>query len=221
MHKPDEHEIQGRLSGFLGEIGRVLGNKKQRACFAGYATGLLGNAERKSVEPLSAMLWPDPDELDAAHQRLLHFIGQADWNDNPVRSLAARYALDEMTKREAVQVWICDDTGFLKQGKHSVGVQRQYTGSAGKVTNCQIGASLTLATKTMQLPVDFELYLPRSWTDDRKRRREAKIPDDIGFRTKPQLVLAMMDRALAASVIRDPVRRGPAEAARDRQIGAE
>jgi len=200
MENLNEGETEKRLRDFLQQIGKVLRNKKQRACFAGYATGLLGNAERKSAEPMAALLWPDPDELDAAHQRLLHFVGQADWQDSAVRSIAARYALDAMTRREPVQSWICDDTGFLKQGKHSVGVQRQYTGSAGKVTNCQVGASLTFATQTMHLPVDFELYLPHSWADDPTRRAEAKIPNDVQFRTKPQLALAMIDRALSAEL---------------------
>jgi len=89
-----------------------------------------------------------------------------------------------------------DDTGFLKQGTHSVGVQRQYTGSAGKITNCQIGVSLSLATRTEQLPVDFELYLPEDWANDPARRREARIPDTVLFQTKPQLALAMIKRAI-------------------------
>jgi SRSO17 transposase len=97
-----------------------------------------------------------------------------------------------------VETWIIDDTGFLKQGKHSVGVQRQYTGSAGKVTNCQIGVSLSLATRTLHLPVDFELYLPQAWTGDRMRRREAVIPKEVEFRTKPELALQMVRRAVAA-----------------------
>lgn len=81
-----------------------------------------------------------------------------------------------MTAREPVEVWIVDDTGFLKQGTHSVGVQRQYTGSAGKIANCQIGTSLTVATRTDQVPIDFALYLPKSWLDDKKRREEARVP---------------------------------------------
>jgi SRSO17 transposase len=99
-----------------------------------------------------------------------------------------------------VEAWIVDDTGFLKQGKHSVGVQRQYTGSAGKVTNCQIGVSLTIATRTEQLPIDFELYLPESWTSDKARRAEARIPDEVSFKTKPQLSLDMVRRALDDNV---------------------
>src|SRR4029453_8779865 len=104
---------------------------------------------------------------DAEHQRLLHFAVDSPWSDREVRLTAARYAVEAMTEQAPIDSWIIDDTGFLKQGTHSVGVQRQYTGSAGKVTNCQIGVSLTVATKNEQVPIDFALYLPESWTEDR------------------------------------------------------
>jgi SRSO17 transposase len=134
------------------------------------------------------------------HQRLLHFAVDSRWSDREVRREAARYALDAMTQREPVEAWIIDDTGFLKQGKHSVGVQRQYTGSAGKITNCQIGVSLSIATRTEHLPIDFELYLPESWANDSARRQEARIPEDVTFKTKPQLAVQMIGRALADGV---------------------
>ena len=79
-----------------------------------------------------------------------------------MRLEAARYAIEAVQEREPITTWIVDDTGFLKQGTHSVGVQRQYTGSAGKITNCQVGVSLAVATSSEQMPVDFELYLPRA-----------------------------------------------------------
>lgn len=102
-----------------------------------------------------------------------------------------------MTAREPVLAWIVDDTGMLKQGTHSVGVQRQYTGSAGKIANCQNAVSLSITTKTEHLPVDFELYLPKCWTHDPLRRAEARIPDEIEFRTKPELAIEMIQRAVA------------------------
>jgi SRSO17 transposase len=197
--------VVGRLQQFLDGIGELLGNDSRRASFATYAMGLLSEGERKSVEPIAARACPDPQRVDAEHQRLLHFIGLADWEDRHVRRHAARYALEAMTTREAVQAWILDDTGFLKQGKHSVGVQRQYTGSAGKITNCQVGVSLTISTETEHLPIDFELYLPRSWTQDAARRREARIPNDIEFKTKGELALEMVRRALDDDVPRGVV----------------
>jgi SRSO17 transposase len=165
-----------------------------------YAMGLLGEAERKSIEPIAARVCPDLSKTDAMHQRLLHFTADSRWSDRDVRREAAQYAISAMTQREPVEVWIIDDTGFLKQGKHSVGVQRQYTGSAGKITNCQIGVSLSIATRTEHVPIDFELYLPECWANDPARRQEARIPEDITFKTKPQLALQMIRRAVADDV---------------------
>jgi len=189
-----------RLERYFQRIGDVLGEESRRGSFALYAMGLLGDAERKSVEPLAARACPDPGRVDALHQRLLHFAVDSKWSDRDVRRAAAQYALEAMTSREPVEVWIVDDTGFLKQGKHSVGVQRQYTGSAGKVTNCQIGVSLSVATRTEHLPLDFELYLPEGWANDEARRREARIPPDVAFKTKPQLALQMIERAVQDGV---------------------
>ena len=139
-----------------------------------YITGLLLDGERKSIEPIAARGHGRLDRMDAAYQRLQHFVADSPWSDHGVRLEAARYALAEMTKHEPVEAWIVDDTGFLKQGSHSVGVQRQYTGTAGKVCNCQTAPSLSIATRTEQLPIDFALYLPKLWADDPERRAEAR-----------------------------------------------
>lgn len=189
-----------RMAEYLGAVGDVLRNKRRRESFAMYAMGLMGDSERKSCEPIAARACADPRLVEAYHQRLTYFLGESVWSDHDVRRYCARYALDEMTKQEPVQTWIVDDTGFLKQGTHSPGVQRQYTGSAGKIANCQIGVSLSVATRSEHLPVDFELYLPLGWTDDRARRKEAHIPEDVTFKTKPQLALEMIRRAIAADV---------------------
>src|SRR5580765_4124192 len=125
-----------RLSVYFDRIGAVLGRKGRRESFALYAEGVFGDGERKSIEPIAARACADPARADAEHQRLLHFALDAPWSDDAVRREAASYALDAMTAHEPVDSWIIDDTGFLKQGKHSVGVQRQYTGSAGKTANC-------------------------------------------------------------------------------------
>jgi len=187
---------QRRLSEFFDLIGRILGRKGRRESFALYAEGIFGDGGRKSIEPIAARACADPARANAEHQRLLHFALDAPWSDHDVRLAAARYALDAMTARQPVDSWIVDDTGFLKQGSHSVGVQRQYTGSAGKVTNCQVGVSLTVATRTEQVPIDFALYLPEAWTEDHTRRDEARIPADVQFATKPELSLQLMQRAL-------------------------
>jgi SRSO17 transposase len=187
-----------RLACYFGEIGEQLGNDSRRQSFAIYAMGVLGDGERKSVEPIAARACGDPTKADAAHQSLLHFVANARWSDEAVRRVAATHAIDAITKHGEIEAWIVDDTGMLKQGKHSVGVHRQYTGSAGKITNCQIAVTLSVATAESHAPIDVELYMPRAWTDNTERRRSARVPDTLEFKTKPQLALDMMSRAVKA-----------------------
>lgn len=192
----DHADPQARLDSFCDKIGTVLRHKKRRESFALYTLGLLGDGERKSIEPIAARCTAEPKHADATHQQLHHFIGVADWDDCAVRLVAARHVIEAVEARgETIDAWIFDDTGFLKQGKHSVGVQRQYTGSAGKITNCQVGVSLSLASRSAHAPIDFELYLPDSWANDPARRKEGRIPEDVTFKTKPELALGMLERA--------------------------
>lgn len=181
---------------YFDKLGGVLGDARRRASFAMYAMGLFGDGDRKSVEPIAARAAGDPDETERAHDRLLHFMTDSRWSDAEVRRLAAKEALDAMTARAPVKAWVVDDTGMMKQGTHSVGVQRQYTGTVGKVANCQLAVSLSITTKTEHVPVDFELYLPKCWTKDKVRRKEARIPDEVEFRTKPELAIEMIRRAV-------------------------
>jgi SRSO17 transposase len=189
-----------RLEEFFGRIDQHLKDTRKRESFALYACGILGDGERKSAEPIAARACPDPEEVHNVHHKLLYFLSRSVWDDRAVRLEAARYAMEEIEKRERVTTWIVDDTGFLKQGKESVGVQRQYTGSAGKVANCQIGVSLAIATGSEQLPLDFELYVPEQWTNDVERRKQARMPDNVQFKTKIQLALDMIERAVAQQV---------------------
>ena len=137
--------------------------------------------------------------------RLLNFLRDSPWDDRSVRREAARYVIGELEKQEPVTTWIIDDTGFPKQGKHSVGVQRQYSGTLGKIGNCQIGVSLTIATKHEHVPIDFALYMPKSWTDDALRREKARVPDDLVFKTKPDLALDLIARAVEDKIPGDIV----------------
>lgn len=189
-----------RFRKFLAGIGKHLKDRRKRESFAMYAFGLLGEGERKSVEPIAARASSDPDRVHNVHNKLLYFLAQSKWDDRAVRFEAARYALDAMSKQGSIAPWIIDDTGFLKQGTHSVGVQRQYTGSAGKITNCQVGVSLAVATEYDHVPLDFELYLPKTWTEDPERRLQTHIPDDVFFQTKVELALGMVERAVAAGL---------------------
>jgi SRSO17 transposase len=113
-----------RLNQYFTQIGDVLGSPSRRESFAVYAMGVLGDGDRKSVEPIASRACGSARTADAAHQSLLHFISNARWSDREVRRAAAGYALEAMTRHGPVQGWIVDDTGFLKQGHHSVGVQR-------------------------------------------------------------------------------------------------
>ena len=189
-----------RMAEYLSKVGDVLGNKRRRTSFAIYAKGLMGDGERKSAEPIAARACETPALANAYHQRLTYFLSESEWNDVPVRRFAAQCALEAMTKWERVSTWIIDETVFPKQGTHSVGVQRQYADTLGKISNCQIGVSLSLATRLEHVPIDFELYLPQCWSDDPVRRIEAHIPDDVGFQTRPELAMQMIRRALAHGV---------------------
>lgn len=185
-----------RLIDFVERLGSLLESDSQRRSFAAYSLGLLSDGERKSMEPMAARLCPEPAHVDAMHQRLHHFIANGDWSDRAVRKYVAAYALGELEKRDPVRAWIIDDTGMLKQGKHSVGVQRQYTGSAGKVSNSQVAVSLSVSTLQEHVPIDVQLYLPKTWTSNSARRRKAKIPKEVRFRTKTQIALEMIEQAL-------------------------
>jgi SRSO17 transposase len=193
-------EGRGRLESYFAEVGVALNNKRRRESFAIYAYGLLSNLERKSAEPIASAAIGHPARCDASHQRLLHFAADSPWSDRDVRCVAAQHVVAAMSAREPVTTWIIDDTGFPKQGTHSVGVQRQYTGTSGKISNCQIGVTLTVATRSAHAPIDAELYLPESWANDPLRRKECKIPDDVRFKTKHELALDMITRAVDAGI---------------------
>lgn len=195
-----DERAAARLESYVAYVGGLLGNVRRQASFATYMMGLLGRTERKSMEPMAAAASGCAERCSGAHQRLQHFVSDAAWDDEVVRLAAARYAIATMEQHEAISTWIIDDTGFLKQGTHSVGVQRQYTGTAGKIANCQIGVSLSVATSRAHTPIDFELYLPEAWANDAARRREAKLPEGVAFRSKEDLALAMIERAARAKV---------------------
>jgi SRSO17 transposase len=205
MAATDDGAMERRLGEFLEErIGRHLRRREQRESFALYAHGILADGERKSVEPIAARATgagEDGDEepgvlCERMHARLLNFLRDSPWDDRSVRREAAQYVIEALEKQEPITTWILDDTGFPKQGKHSVGVQRQYSGTLGKIGNCQIGVSLTIATKHEHVPIDFALYMPRSWTDDAVRRDRARVPKDLVFKTKPELALDLITRAV-------------------------
>lgn len=190
------NEARCELDSYLQGLWDLLGHSKRRIPFATYIVGLFSSLERKTAESIAAISASGKDSVEAEHQRLLHIIGQSTWSDRSLRAYAWKYAVNQLQKNRVVDAWIFDDTGWIKKGKHSVGVQRQYTGTSGKVDNCQVGVSLCLSAGDVQLPVDFELYLPKDWIEDDLRRNAARIPEDRVFRTKPELAIDMLDKAI-------------------------
>ena len=198
MNQSDIDELALRAGEFMAHIGRALGSAPQRKRFGEYALGLLLPGERKSMEPIAARL--DPDHPMARFKTIQRFIGCTEWDDHAVRRAAYEWARPVLERSGPVVAWIFDDTGFLKQGKSSVFVQRQYSGTAGKVCNCQVAVSMSIATEAVSMPVDYDLYMPEQWASDPERRMEAKVPASRQFRTKPQIALDMIDRALSDGI---------------------
>jgi len=127
-----------------------------------------------------------PGQVATKHQSLLHFVGNAPWSDAAMLAKVSDLVLPAIARSGPIEVWIIDDTGFPKKGRDSVGVTRQYCGQLGKQDNCQVAVSLSLANHHGSLPVAYRLYLPEEWAQDRERREMARVPDTIGFRTKPR-----------------------------------
>ena len=177
-----------RLEQFLKDLLEPMGRSERRHWGAVYIRGLLLNGERKSIEPLA-------DRSDEGNvQALQQFVGQSPWDWMPLWERLGKRMTAEL---EPDPVWVIDDTGFPKQGKHSVGVERQYSGTLGKVGNCQVAISLHHVGEQGSAVLGWRLYLPESWAKDRKRREEAGIPDEVVFKTKWQLSLDMIDQVRA------------------------
>jgi SRSO17 transposase len=174
-------------------IGGRFGRVEPRRRVGAYLRGLLAGLERKNGWTLAEHAGAvSPDGM----QRLLR---TADWDVDGVRDDLRGYVLDRLG--DSCGVWIVDDTGFIKKGVRSAGVQRQYTGTSGKIDNCQLGVFLAYGSARGRALVDRELYLPTSWTEDRDRCAAAGVPAEVGFATKPQLGIDMLARAHAAGAL--------------------
>jgi SRSO17 transposase len=185
-----------RLQEFLTTMLAGVGRAERRHHGALYVQGLLLDGARKSIEPLAGRV------PGANMQALQQFVGQSPWAWEPVRRQLARRMAAELRPAAA---WIVDDTGFPKQGRHSVGVARQYSGTLGKVGNCQVAVTVHLSTETESMPLEWALYLPQAWTEDLARCRQARVPTPARFRTKPELALELIDQLLAWGLRRQPV----------------
>ncbi len=173
-------------------IGGRFGRREPRQRVLAYLKGLLGSVERKNGWQLAEYAG------DATPDGVQRLLATYRWDADGVRDDLGEYVVEHLGDPEAVLV--VDETGFLKQGRKSVGVQRQYSGTAGKVENCQIGVFLAYGSKGGRTFLDRELYLPQVWAEDGERRREAGVPEEVVFRTKGQLARMMIARAIAADV---------------------
>ena len=172
---------------------RPLFRRKRLAASAGlFLDGLLGNEPRKTG-------WMRAEAAgDPGPWRQQAILGRGKWHADGLRDIVRDYVLESLADEDAVLV--IDETGFLKQGKASCGVARQYTGSAGKITNCQIGVFACYVSRHGHAFIDRGLYLPKEWTDDPQRMTAAHVPDNVSFATKPQIARKMIVRAIAAKM---------------------
>jgi SRSO17 transposase len=161
-----------------------------------YLRGLLEQGPRKSLEPMAARLGEDAD-----YQSLQQFLADSPWDPGVVVEAVARRVAPAI----GVQAWVLDDTGFPKDGKRSPGVKRQYSGTLGKIGNCQIGVSLHAVGDSGTVPLGWALYLPEDWCEDPERRRKAKIPGHVTFKTKPELGVDLVERAAGWAIAAAPV----------------
>jgi SRSO17 transposase len=192
-----------RFSAYVAGLVSVIGHADRVRPLRDYCTGLLMPVERKSVEPMAAVT--APERTAAQHQSLLHFVGEGGWSDAGVLAKVQEMVLPKIESHGPIEAWIVDDTGFPKKGRHSVGVARQYCGQLGKQDNCQIAVSLSLANHEASLPVAWRLYLPEEWAGDAERRCKAHVPEEIGFKTKPEIALEQIRAACEAGLPRGAV----------------
>jgi SRSO17 transposase len=196
MPKTVDRKMARSWSGELDAVGERIAPRfarsevRERA--RDYLRGLLSAAERKNGWQLAEVAG------NTTPYGLQHLLGRANWDADELREDLRQYVLERLGDEEAVL--ICDETGFIKKGQKSVGVKRQYTGTAGKTENCQVGVFLCYASDRGQAFIDRELYLPEEWAHDQDRRERAGVPEEVGMRTKPELAKEMLGRALEAGI---------------------
>jgi SRSO17 transposase len=201
---PDVHEqvdapsaVRERLEGFAGEVlAGAMNRPVQLANGALYVRGLIEQGRRKSLEPLVERLGEEAD-----YQSMQQFLADSPWDPAAV----VRSVCERVAPQIGVEAWVLDDTGFPKDGERSPGVKRQYSGTLGKIGNCQIGVSAHAVGQRGTVPLGWALYLPGEWCEDPERRRGAKVPDGVAFKTKPELAVELVEAAAGWDVPRAPV----------------
>src|SRR5258707_2789407 len=170
----------------MSAIVPVLGRSERRVAALRYIEGLLMEGQRKSIEPLAARLGVDGECLQ-------QFVTDSPWDEGEVWR---RIRAEVISHLEPFESWIVDETGWLKQGAHSVGVAWQYCGAAGKKANCQVNVQLAVSNGLVAAPIGARLFLPESWILDTKRRDKAGVPKELGYATKAQIATQLIDQAL-------------------------
>jgi SRSO17 transposase len=184
-----------RFKAFMIPLTAPLGRCERRVSAACYVQGLLMPGQRKSIEPIAARLGVDS-------QRLQQFMADSPWEETQLWRVIRQEIVPHF---EPIEAWIVDETGWLKQGKHSVGVAHPYCGAVGKQANCQVSVELVVSDGFVAAPVGGRLYLPQSWLEDPKRCAKAGVPPDVGFATKSEIALTLIEQALADQVLPAPV----------------
>ena len=189
---PDLTPYAADFEAFHARFADLFARAEPREQAAKYVRGLLGGAERRNGWQLAEAMG------DAVPDRMQRLLNRADWSAVAARNRLLAFASERFGDGEGIG--ILDETGFLKKGEKSVGVQRQYSGTAGKLENCQVGVFLGYASRAGRVLLDRALYLPPSWTDDRPRCEAARVPPGVRFHTKPALGVRMLRRAWAAGM---------------------
>ena len=190
-------EARERLVCFVGEMAVGLGHVCRRENALLYVRGLIEHGGRKSLQPTLFRLGEDGARYESVQQ----FLADSPWDP----ALLVRACAERVAPELGVAAWVVDDTGVPKDGVHSPGVKRQYSGTLGKIGNCQIAVSVHAVGERGTLPLGFSLYLPEEWCADGERRTKAKIPESVSFRTKPELAAALAERASDWEIPRAPI----------------
>ena len=192
MEEMEEMEIEQEFNEMLKRLRKVFANELGYQNARKYIKGLLGSAERKNGWQLSEKIG------EKSPYKIQQFLYRGEYKADDLRDEVRSYVKETLGEEEGVLV--VDDTGFIKQGLKSCGVQRQYTGTAGKICNCQIGVFLTYASIKGHTAIDRRLYMPEKWMDDKERRAEAGVPEELRFAAKPELALEMIAEATKAGM---------------------
>ncbi len=191
MDYDDAVDVRRNLDGFLGRFGGCMGSRASRTHLRTYVSGQVSELPRKCVEPIALDAGVNPRTLQ-------EYLSVGRWDDDGTEKRVQEIVWEGHGSAEAIGV--VDETGYPKKGDKTAGVKRQYCGQTGKLDNCVVAVNLGYVARDFHAVIARDLYLPEEWLDDKARRKEARIPEDIVFRTKPQIAIAQIDRSLANGV---------------------